>query len=66
MPGLKYPALTYALRGIAALEVILRGPSRDLHSGIYGGSVENPAMALCQLLSGMRDNHGRIDPRVLR
>jgi acetylornithine deacetylase/succinyl-diaminopimelate desuccinylase-like protein len=60
MPGLRYPALTYALRGIAALEITLRGPSRDLHSGIYGGSVENPAMALCQLLAGLRDGHGRI------
>jgi acetylornithine deacetylase/succinyl-diaminopimelate desuccinylase-like protein len=60
MPGLEYPALTYALRGIAAVEVTLRGPSRDLHSGIYGGSVENPALALCQLLSGMRDGQGRI------
>jgi acetylornithine deacetylase/succinyl-diaminopimelate desuccinylase-like protein len=60
MPGLKYPALTYALRGIAAVEVTLRGPSRDLHSGIYGGSVENPAMALCRLLAELRDDHGRI------
>lgn len=60
MPGLEYPALTYALRGIAALEVRLRGPSRDLHSGIYGGSVENPAMALCQLLAQLRDRQGRV------
>jgi succinyl-diaminopimelate desuccinylase len=42
------------------VEVTLRGPSRDLHSGIYGGSVENPAMALCQLLAELRDEHGRI------
>jgi acetylornithine deacetylase/succinyl-diaminopimelate desuccinylase-like protein len=60
MPGLRYPALTYALRGIAALEITLRGPSRDLHSGIYGGSVENPAMALCQVLAKLRDDQGRI------
>src|SRR5439155_20301904 len=45
MPDLRHPALTYALRGITALEVKLSGPSRDLHSGIYGGTVENPAMA---------------------
>src|SRR5207244_11885557 len=51
IPSLKLPALTYALRGIAAMEIKLRGPSRDLHSGIYGGAVDNPAMALCQLLS---------------
>ncbi len=60
MPGLIYPALTYALRGITALEVKLTGPSRDLHSGIYGGSVENPAMALCQLLARLRAGNGRI------
>jgi len=60
MPGPRHPALTYALRGIASLEIILHGPARDLHSGIFGGSVENPAMALCQLLARVRDEHGRI------
>lgn len=60
MPGLRYPALTYALRGIAAIEITVRGPSRDLHSGIYGGSVENPAMALCRLLARLRDDQGRV------
>jgi acetylornithine deacetylase/succinyl-diaminopimelate desuccinylase-like protein len=60
MPGLDYPALTYGLRGIAALEIKISGPSRDLHSGIYGGSVENPAMALAQMLAHLRDNRGRI------
>ncbi len=60
MPSLKHPALTYALRGILALEIKLHGPSRDLHSGIYGGSVENPAMALCHLLARLRDKSGRV------
>ncbi len=60
MPGPKHPALTYSLRGIAAFEIILHGPSRDLHSGLFGGSVENPAMALCQLLAKLRDENGRI------
>ena len=60
MPGPKHPALTYALRGIAAMELTVRGPSRDLHSGIFGGSVENPAMALCQLLAKLRDKNGRV------
>lgn len=60
IPSLKHPALTYGLRGIAALEITIRGPSRDLHSGIYGGSLENPAMALCQLLAKLRDKNGRI------
>src|SRR6266404_1868800 len=60
IPDLKHPALTYALRGIAAFEVRVHGPSRDLHSGIYGGSVDNPAMALCQVLARLRDKNGRI------
>lgn len=60
IPSLKHPALTYALRGIAALEVRVDGPNRDLHSGLFGGTVENPAMALCQLLAQLRDAKGRI------
>ena len=60
MPDLKHPALTYALRGVAALEVRLDGPNRDLHSGIYGGSIENPAIALSKLLAQMIDKKGRI------
>ncbi|MEI7938891.1 MAG: dipeptidase [Verrucomicrobiota bacterium] len=60
MPTLKHPALTYALRGIIGFEVTLRGPSRDLHSGIFGGTVDNPAMALCQLLGKLRDDNGHV------
>ena len=60
MPSPKHPALTYALRGIAALEVKVTGPSRDLHSGLYGGSVDNPALALCQMLAQLRDAQGRV------
>ena len=60
MPDKQHPALSYGLRGIAALEVKLHGPSRDLHSGIYGGSLDNPAMALCQLLAKLRDKNGRV------
>ncbi len=60
IPSPRHPALTYALRGIIAFEVEISGPSRDLHSGIYGGSVDNPAMALSQLLARLRDKNGRI------
>jgi acetylornithine deacetylase/succinyl-diaminopimelate desuccinylase-like protein len=56
----KHPTLSYALRGICALEITLRGPSHDVHSGMFGGSIENPAMALCQLLAQLRDKDGRI------
>jgi acetylornithine deacetylase/succinyl-diaminopimelate desuccinylase-like protein len=60
MPAPGQAALTYALRGIVALEVKLVGPNRDLHSGIFGGCVDNPAMVLCQLLAKLRDARGRI------
>jgi acetylornithine deacetylase/succinyl-diaminopimelate desuccinylase-like protein len=60
MPDADHPALTYALRGIIAFEITLRGPSRDLHSGNFGGTVDNPAMALSQLLGKLRDKNGRV------
>jgi acetylornithine deacetylase/succinyl-diaminopimelate desuccinylase-like protein len=60
MPDLQHPALTYALRGIIAFEITLHGPARDLHSGIFGGAVENPALALAQLLARVRDPLGVI------
>jgi acetylornithine deacetylase/succinyl-diaminopimelate desuccinylase-like protein len=60
MPSLDQPALVYALRGIAAFEIEIFGPSRDLHSGIFGGTVENPAMALSQMLAACRDKNGKI------
>jgi acetylornithine deacetylase/succinyl-diaminopimelate desuccinylase-like protein len=60
MPDLKHPALTYSLRGIIAFEIKLRGPSHDLHSGVFGGALENPAMALCRLLGQLRDRNGRV------
>src|SRR5882724_5689644 len=60
MPDKNHPALTYALRGIIAFEITLHGPSRDLHSGIFGGTVDNPAMALSQLLGKLRDKNGKI------
>jgi acetylornithine deacetylase/succinyl-diaminopimelate desuccinylase-like protein len=60
MPAPNCPALTYGLRGIVAFEITLHGPSRDLHSGIFGGTVDNPAMALAQLLGKVRDAKGRI------
>jgi acetylornithine deacetylase/succinyl-diaminopimelate desuccinylase-like protein len=60
IPSPKHPALTYGLRGIAAFEIMLHGPSRDLHSGIFGGTVDNPAMALSQMLGKLRDKNGHI------
>lgn len=54
------PTITYALRGLAYFEILVYGPDHDLHSGIYGGVVHNPAQALCELIAGMHDEKGRI------
>jgi acetylornithine deacetylase/succinyl-diaminopimelate desuccinylase-like protein len=59
IPSMKHPALCYSLRGMAPIEIRLDGPDRDLHSGLYGGAVDNPAMVLCQMLGSMRDKKGR-------
>jgi acetylornithine deacetylase/succinyl-diaminopimelate desuccinylase-like protein len=54
------PAITYALRGLAYFELEVRGPSKDLHSGLFGGTIHNPAQALCELVAGMHDAQGRV------
>jgi len=58
-PGNK-PALTYALRGIAAMELLVRGPARDLHSGLFGGAVANPATVVARLLASLHHEEGRV------
>lgn len=57
-PGM--PAITYGLRGILACEVTITGPNRDLHSGVFGGSVWNPVNALCRIISQLHDEQGQI------
>lgn len=60
MAGPNRPAITYGLRGILGCEIELTGPNRDLHSGLYGGSVMNPAIGLCQILAALMDDEGRV------
>lgn len=54
------PTFTYGLRGLAALEVHVTGPDRDLHSGIFGGAVENPATVLARLIAGLHDKNLKV------
>ncbi|MFI5382363.1 MAG: dipeptidase [Tepidisphaerales bacterium] len=55
------PAITYGLRGLVYMEVIVTGPSHDLHSGMFGGSVPNPANVLCEMLSTLHDRESRVN-----
>jgi acetylornithine deacetylase/succinyl-diaminopimelate desuccinylase-like protein len=52
------PAITYMLRGLVYMEVTLHGPSHDLHSGMYGGAVVNPASELARILGELKDAQG--------
>lgn len=54
------PSITTGLRGLSYLELELTGPNRDLHSGIYGGAVANPAIVLSDIISSLIDENGRI------
>jgi acetylornithine deacetylase/succinyl-diaminopimelate desuccinylase-like protein len=57
-PGI--PSILSALRGLAYFQIDVRGPAQDLHSGIYGGAVINPAMALARILATMHDADGHV------
>ncbi len=58
--GIDLPAITYALRGITAMEITVTGPDKDLHSGAFGGAVPNPVNTLCSIIGKLQDEKGRI------
>ena len=57
-PG--HPTFTYGLRGLSAIEVTVTGPDHDLHSGIFGGAVENPVAVLARLIAGLHDKNLKV------
>lgn len=54
------PSIVYAMRGVVSLDVRVRGPRRDLHSGIYGGSVLNPAQVVAEIVAALHEPDGRV------
>jgi len=60
MFGNDIPSICYGLRGLAYMQVEVTGPNRDLHSGSYGGGVDNPINALAHIISKLKDDKGKI------
>lgn len=57
-PGV--PTITYGLRGLCYMEIEITGPSRDLHSGTFGGGVPNPINVLAKMINQLIDKDGKI------
>lgn len=54
------PSIVYGLRGLAYLQIDLKGADGDLHSGVFGGAVPNPGMELAKILAQLKDNNERV------
>ncbi|NTT88327.1 dipeptidase [Tabrizicola fusiformis] len=54
------PQIVEALKGLVSLEIVVKGPRSDQHSGMVGGGIANPALALAQILAGLRNADGLI------
>jgi len=54
------PSITVGLRGLSYVEVEVTGPSKDLHSGVYGGAVDNPVNVLCEMIASLKDENNAI------
>jgi acetylornithine deacetylase/succinyl-diaminopimelate desuccinylase-like protein len=60
MISMENPSLETGLRGLSYLEVEVTGPNRDLHSGVYGGAVANPATILAKMIASLHDENNHI------
>ena len=56
----KVPSINCGMRGLSYLEVKVTGPNKDLHSGHYGGAIANPIQVLCEMISSLIDEDGRV------
>jgi len=54
------PSIETGLRGLSYMEVVVTGPNRDLHSGVYGGGVANPVNVLCEMIASLKDADGKV------
>jgi len=59
--SIENPAITTGLRGLSYMEVTVTGPNRDLHSGLYGGTVANPINVLCEMIASLHDENKRVN-----
>ena len=59
-PSADMPTIIYALRGIAYFQVNVKGPNRDLHSGMYGGKVQNTLDGMAKIVAALHDDDGHI------
>jgi len=60
MIGIDTPSITCGLRGLTYMQVEVAGPDKDLHSGLYGGAVANPANVLARMIASLVDGDGRV------
>lgn len=60
MISMEHPSLDIGVRGLSYIQVEVTGAARDLHSGVYGGAVANPAAILCQMIASCHDSHNHI------
>jgi acetylornithine deacetylase/succinyl-diaminopimelate desuccinylase-like protein len=61
MISMENPSLETGLRGLSYLEVEVIGPNRDLHSGVYGGAVANPATILAKMIASLHDENNKVN-----